>query len=220
MLLVVVALPTFLYLSRTQQIFREHAQLNTLGPYDSCNKLHIVWQENIVGASSCIQGQANPNVSSYGVTIFIKSNDGQSHSFHYITYKGICPSGNLNPPCIDSKYPVGTEGSMTVSSNAQSIVIPSLSPPVGSKCGVYQDDFVITAIDGNSSCHYGNQSSNIFGSSGPGGAGFCPTGRSCPVPPSITPTPSLTAVPSTKPTPTACVRLAAPLNVKVSCPNC
>lgn len=208
--LLLLVIPPTVYFLQQQQTLNQHAQLNTTGPYDTCKKLYIIWKENISGASSCTQGQANPNVSSYGVTLYIKSNDGKSHSFHYITYKGFCPTGGLNPPCLQNGS-LGTPGDMTVSSTAQTLTIPQQSPATGSNCGMYQDDFVITAIDGSSSCHYGASNSTPFGSSAPGGAGFCPTGKACPVPtgkptpsPTIPPTvpPTVTLVPTDTPIPT------------------
>ncbi len=186
-LIVGVAVPVTVLFSRYTQQTQQNAQINNIGPHDSCNKLTITWKENIQGANSCPQNQKNPNITSYGVTINVASNDGKQHVFHYITYKNYCTGNQVNPTCMNSTPGIAADGK-----TSQSIVI---GPTQMNKCGAVQDDFVITTVDGSGSCHYGSANSTPNGSSGPGGAGFCGTGIACQAP-----SPTVTQPPSPSPT--------------------
>lgn len=154
-----------------------HAEIDynlTLFQQDSCNKVHISMGESIIGASQCVQGTPS-TVGSYGTTINIDSLDGAVHTFNYILYRNNCPQG-FTIPC--TQHLISNVANNATTPLAVSIALQS--PAAGYFCGTYQDDFVITSIDGNSACHYGDPNSTGAGSSAPGSAAFCATYTTCP----------------------------------------
>src|SRR5579884_1030007 len=161
---------------------KAYAELNyhLTPPYqqDTCNLVNISMGESIVGDNQCIEGTP-AHVGAYGVTINVDPLDGKQHTFNYIVYRNNCPQGFIKP-C--TQHLISDSGANQTTPATLSIAMQT--PAAGSFCGTYQDDFVITSVDGNSNCHYGDPNSNQFGSSSPGSAGFCATYTNCPgVPP-------------------------------------
>lgn len=154
---------------------------------DQCNRVHVTVNEspscnrltrNDPGVCTDIANGSTNNISTYTVTLDVRSNDGAAHTINYGSDTNFCDSGRstIDPgsgycSCIDNHQATASTILNVPASGTQRITLTRANP-YGYSCGSYQMDFWINSVDGNNGCTYGN--ATIVGASG-----LCETGTTC-----------------------------------------
>ncbi len=156
---------------------------------DTCGKIQIAQPVaspscNYHRDSYCPVPPAYPpsGGNSYSTSITVTSYDGRPHTFTYITGDSFCLQAyfcqtDTRGKCNDNNV----YAQKTVSVPATVIMDASrLALNYGQACGSYQQDFYVTAVDGDTSCTYGTQGTASNGYKWqPGANSLCETGVTC-----------------------------------------
>lgn len=150
------------------------------GHTDTCNEIYVNAIETPVNAqlnngvaNSCVA--ANPgktqNITQYSLTVTVKSNDGNPHSFVYDMSSEFCDAGLYTPEsgngdCSCNDNSTGTEYSDKTGNTPFTFTVSrtGVAPFTGQDCGSYQTDFAVISIDGNANCYYGLNYAGLAGS--------------------------------------------------------
>jgi hypothetical protein len=170
LLVAMISLSLFLY-SAHRQVYAD-AWLNS-GATDTCGLVNFAVTEN----TPCNRNGANA-ISEYTVSVNASSRDNKPHTITYITATDACIQGLLS-----NNSPSG-ECNDNLQENNQTINVPTTvvmdRTYNQNTCGSYQEDFYVTAVDGNTNCTYGTWGTQANGFKYvPGANALCQTGTTC-----------------------------------------